>query len=191
MGVGAPEGLYPAVQVVPHGPLLAGGLGVEVHQHDVGPLHPLQNPVGGGEGVFKVAVHFAPADEVDHPDAQALRALIYPPAPAGHPVGVVGRAEGVAVVLQEIGDLDAVPGVVAQGDHVGPGVKNGPGLPGQDAHPGGVLPVDHGEVDVFQLFQLPQVAVQALQAAVPHHVAYRQDIQDHSLPPFLNEVYYM
>src|SRR5699024_9532002 len=171
------------VQVPAHGPLLAGGLGVEVHQHHVGALHALEHPVGGGEGVFKVAVHLAPADEVDDPDAHPLWAVVHPPAPAGHPAGVVGGTEGVAVALQEVGDLDAVPGVVAQGDHVGPGVEDLPGLPGQNAHAGGVLPVDHGEVDVLELFQLPQVAAQVFHPGIPHHVAHGQYVQYHSAPP--------
>ena len=36
VGVGAPQGGHPAVQIVPHGQLLAGGLGVEIHHREPG-----------------------------------------------------------------------------------------------------------------------------------------------------------
>ena len=182
VGVGAPERLGAPVQIPGHSPLFAGGFGVKVYQHHVG-AHALQGPVGRGEGIFKITVHLAPADQVEHPDAQPLRAVVHAPAAAGDPAGIVGRTQGIAVVLQKVRDLDAVPGVVAQSDHVRPRVKDGPGLPGQDAHAGGVFAVDDRKVDVFQLFQRPQVLAQIVQTAVAHYVAHSQYVQDHGAPP--------
>ena len=175
MGVRPPQGLSPAVQIIPHGPLLAGGLGVKIHQHQIG-VHPLQRPVGRGKRVFQIAVHLAPADEVEHPDPQPLRAVEDSPAPAGDTAGVVGRAEDIAVVLQVVGNLKTVPCVIAQCDDVGSGGKDGVCLPGMDAHPGGILPVDNGKMDILQLLQSPQVPGKKLQSGVPHHIAHGQYI---------------
>ena len=182
MGVGSPHGLDPAVQIPPHGPLLTGGLGVEVHKHQVG-LHLRQNPVGGVEGGVQVGIQLKPAHEVHHPQPQPLGPLIDPKAPAGEVGGKVGRPQDVGAVLQIVLDLQLVPGVVAQGDHIRPGVKNLLRVLGQQAQTGGVLPVDHGEVDVIFLLQGPQAAAQAVQAPLGHHIPHGKYIQQHGKVP--------
>ena len=187
VGVGAPDCLDPSVQVPGHGPLLAGGLGVEVHQDHVALLHilPPQDQVGLLEGTVQIGIELQPAHQVDDRDLQALGAVIDPKAPAGYPAGEVGRAEDIPVLLQKVGDLDAVPGVVAQSNHVRPCVVEAAGLSGGDAHHRRVLPVDHGKVDVLRLFQLPQAAGQDILAPLAAHVAYRKYIQQHTMPPWI------
>ena len=69
--------------------------------------------------------------------------------------------------------------MVAQGDDIGSGVENELGLFGGKAHPVHILPVDHGEVDVVEAFQLPQMSVQKGEGAVAHHVAYGQKSKQH------------
>ena len=174
MGVGPPEGLGHPVQMPGQGALFAGGLGVEVHQDHVG-LRALQNPPGGGKGVVGVAVQLTPADEVEHPDPQPPGPLVHAPAAAGHGRGKIGGAEDVGIFVQVTGDLEPVPGVIAQRDHIGPGGEDVVGLPGEDAHPGGVFPVDHGKVDVVLPPELPQAAGEQVQTGLPHHVAHRQN----------------
>jgi len=153
VGVGPPHGLDPSVQIPAHGPLLAGGLGVEVHQDHVG-LGPffLQDLVGQGEGGGQVAVQLEPAHEVQHADPQALGAVVEAKAPAGEVGGVVGGPEDVGVVLQVVGDLELAPGVVAQGDDICAGVEDLLGVAGEKADAGGILSVDHGEVDLMLFF---------------------------------------
>ena len=105
MGVGPPKGLHPAVQIVGHGPLFAGGLCVEVHQAQVG-VQVAQKPVRHGEGVVEVGVHLAPADEVHHSHAQATRPFVDSQSPAGDPAGVVGRPQEPGHIVQQVLDLE-------------------------------------------------------------------------------------
>ena len=190
MGVGPPHGLDPAVQIIAHGPLFAGGLGVEVHQLDVGVQAP-EAVVGHGEGIVRVGVHLAPADEVQNPHPQPAGGLVDPQPPAGDPAAVVGGPEQPGHIVQQVLDLDAVPGVVAQGDDVGPRLVDGLGLPGQDAQAGGVFPVDHSEVDLMKPLQGAQVVEEELQSLLSHHVAHGQHIEDHTQSSFFVESYYM
>ena len=69
--------------------------------------------------------------------------------------------------------------LVAQGDHVGPRVIQAPGLAGGEPHAGGVLSVDHGEVDVMLPLELPQAAGQDVLAALAYNIANRQNVQQH------------
>ena len=73
--------------------------------------------------------------------------------------------------------------MVAQGDDVSPRLQHPPGLGGGDAHAGGVLPVDHGEVGPGVLPQLPQAAGQDVLASLAHHVAHSQYLQQHNKAP--------
>ena len=52
--VRADHGAHPPVEVPAHRHLLGGGLGVEVHEHDLAAaLHLLQHAVGGAEGAVR------------------------------------------------------------------------------------------------------------------------------------------
>ena len=87
--------------------------------------------------------------------------------------GVIQRAQDIGLLVQIIADLPVGKGVVAQGDHVGPGVKDLLRLAGGDApaHGRGVFAVDHGEVGAHLLFQRAKAAVQDVHPGVAHHVA--------------------
>ena len=179
VGVGAPDALGLAVQIPCHGALLAGGLGMEVQQSDVIlPLAAVQKVGGHSEGVVQIGVELDAAHEVHHRDAHTL-ALEDVEAAAGEPAGVVVGAQESWLLLHVLGDLDAVPGVVAQGDGVGPGVKEPLGLTGQDAHAGAVFSVDHGEMDVVRRLQLAQAAGEDVLSAFAHHVAHGENVEKH------------
>ena len=172
MGVGAPHGRRPAVQIPGHGPLLAGGLGVEVHHRQV-VAAPVQKPVGGFEGTVQVGVEVQPAHQVQYRNAQSL-AGVDPHPPAGHPSGVVGRAENAGFLVQIVSDLDSIPGMIPQCNHICPGLQHTPGLSGGDAHPGGIFSVDHGEVGSGLVPQVPQAAGQDILSSLPYHVSHGQ-----------------
>ena len=74
--------------------------------------------------------------------------------------------------------------MVAQGDHVGPGVKNGLSLLWGDAYPGGIFTVDHGEIHVLELLERAQVMIQIVQPRISHYIPYGQQSYKHSDPPF-------
>ena len=179
MGVGAPQGRHPAVQVVTQGQLFAGGLGVEVHQGEIR-LAFCQQGVRRGKGVVCFPVQPAAANEVHHPhpDSAQVENLA---AVARRPPRVVGGAQQPGNVVQQLPELHFPEGVVAQSDGVGPGVVDAPGLLRRHAHAGGVFAVDYGEGDIFQLLQGAQVLFQVPQARLPHHVAHRQNVILHRL----------
>ena len=169
VGVGAPDRRRPAVQVPAHGPLFAGGLGMEIHQHQVkAPTAPVE--IGGFKGAVQVGVQVHTAHDVQHRQPQAL-ALVDAKAPPGHPAGVVGGTEDAVLLVQEGPDLNAVPGVVAQGDNIRPGLQHPPGLGGGDADSGGVFPVYHGEMRPGLLPQFGQTAGQNVLSALAHYIA--------------------
>ena len=183
--MGAPHGLGAAVQIPGHGPLFAGGLGVEVHEHHVCVLALSgEDAVGLLEGGGEVAVQLKAAHEIQHADAKPLGAFKHTEAPAGEIGGEVGRAQDIGALVQVIRDLEPAPGVVAQGDDIGSGVENFIGVAGQQAQPGGVFAVDDGEVDVVFFFQSPEVVVQAVKPPLRHHVPDGKDVQQHGWASF-------
>ena len=179
MGMGPPHRLHLAVQIPCHGPLFAGCLSVKIHQDHVAALQLPQNGIGHLEGAVQVGIQLHPAHEIDHSHGQPP-AFIYAEAPARDPPGIVGRAEYVGVFVQEVPDLDAVPGVVAQGDHVRPGVKHPPGLCGRNAHAGSIFPVYHRKVDVQPVLHFPQAAAQNALPALAYNIAHGQYPQFHN-----------
>ena len=123
MGVGAPHRADAPIQIVGQSQLLAGGLGVEIHQRKGGLLLFLpQQLVRRQEGVVGVVVQIAPADEIHHGDADGS-AVIDAVAPAGSPGGIVGGAQDIGAVLQIVRDLHLAPRMVAQRDDVGAGIE--------------------------------------------------------------------
>ena len=120
----------------------------------------------------------APANEADDPEAQAVEVKDLT-AVARHPARQVGGPQQPGRLVQHPADLHFAEGVVAQGHGIGPGVVDPPGLLAGQAHAGDVLAVDHGEGNVFQFLQGPQVAFQMSQAGFAHHVAHRQNGIEH------------
>ena len=145
---------------------------MEIHQRNIR-LTAFQNLVHLGKGVIKVGVHLTAANEIYHPDTQTTGTVINAPPSAGSPAGVVGGADNIWIALHIVYDLLFIPGMIAHGNHICTGGKDVISLPGHQTVAGGVFPVDHGEVNVIQLFQAAQPLGQELYAALTYHVAYR------------------
>ena len=96
MGVGAPHGLGPAVQVVPHGPFLAGGLGVEVHQGQVEAAASAELEVWKDGGWAPLVQQSNKVSELEQSALATLSRIRYSPAegnPDAIPVEVINRFE--------------------------------------------------------------------------------------------------
>ena len=165
VGVRAHAGGHAAVEVPAHRDLLAGGLGVEVHQHVVGLVAQAgQDGVGLGEGGAGGLDEHGPG-EVDDTEARSRRA----PPPGGRGPGAArgkfaGRTIG-RVGVQVAEDLLVAVGVVAEGDRVHAGAEQLAGGLLGDAHPAGdVLAVGDHEVGPVLLAQRGQQAGQGAAA---------------------------
>ena len=179
--MGTPKGGDTAIQVVGHGQLFAGGSSVELHQCKGGLVRlRLQQLIGGGKGIFRVEVQVAAADE--HQYRHAERAAVYHlTAVPRRATGKVGGPEDIALLVQIGGDLRLAEGVVAQGDHVRAGGKQGLRLRLRQAAAGDVLPIDHGEAHIMLLFERPQLLFQQLQARFAGHIAQCQNLVFHGI----------
>ena len=144
---------------------------MEVHQHRQ-TLQLFQDSVDFGKGIVGIEIHAAAADEIHHGDLTVV-GFIDPNAAAGELGREVRRAQAALVVVQIGGDLPLVPGVVAQSDHIGAGVEDGLALRGRHAHHGGILPVDHAEIDFVLFPQFGQMFSQTIQTGGSHHIADR------------------
>ena len=105
--------------------------------------------------------------------------MIHRDAAAGALGAVICRAED-ARALGQIGlELRACPGVVAEGDHVGPGAEDHVRLPGRDADDVGVLAVYDGEGDVIFLLEGLEPLFQTVETRLPADISHRQYFHDH------------
>ena len=91
----------------------------------------------------------------------------------------VRRAEDARALVQIGLQLGARPGVVAEGDDVGPGTEDEIRLLRRDADDVGVLPVDHGEGDVMFRFIVLEPLLQAVESGLAAHIADRQNPDAH------------
>ena len=66
---------------------------------------------------------------------------------------------------------------------VGSGVIDPPRLLAGQTYAGDVFPVDHGERNVFQLLQGPQMAFQMGETCLAYHIAHSQNGIEHGVPP--------
>src|SRR5439155_9484176 len=110
----------------------------------------------------------------------------------GHPVGagldrdeaaarragrVVGRPQQQVLLADVLDDLLLVPDVVAGGQHVGPLLERLLGDLRRDAEAaGGVLDVDHAEVDGVGLAQPGQELGEGGASGLAEHVAHHEDV---------------
>jgi hypothetical protein len=115
-----------------------------------------------------------PAEQVDHQDAAARCGVEQPRSPA-RAIGQRRIVEGPdqARLAHDIGQgLLLVPGVVAQGQAVGAGLEQfARGVLGDAETSGGVLGVDHHELQAQAAFQVRQMIGQTLAARTPDHVS--------------------
>ena len=102
---------------------------------------------------------------------------------ARHSAGQVGGAQEPRGLIQHTADLHFAEGVVAKGHGVGSGVVDPPRLLAGQTHAGDVFPVDHGERNVFQLLQGPQMAFQMGETCLAYHIAHSQNGIEHGVPP--------
>ena len=167
MGVGAPQGTDPAVQIVAQCQFFTGGLRMEIHQSKIRSAL-LQQPVCQSKGIFGVPLECAAADEVHHAEPQAIE-IENLAAMARHSAGQVGGAQEPRGLIQHTANLHFAEGVVAKGH-------------GQ-THAGDVFPVDHGERNVFQFLQGPQMAFQMGETCLAYHIAHSQNGIEHGVPP--------
>ena len=138
---------------------------------------PRQFRLGGAEGVVQ-GVHEQAAHDVDHQGAAAVPELRDVGAAAGGAGREVGRADDPRLGFEEGDDLPPVPGMVAEGDHVGAGLQEGPGHVGGEAEAvGGVLAVHHHEVEPEAIAQSGQGGGQRVAAGAADDVAQEKQSQ--------------
>lgn len=170
MGVGADDEARAPVEGMAHGLLLGRGFGVEVHDrglHAARPAQPVLRQFGlhGAEGVVE-QFHEEPAHRLHHQGAPAARHVHHHRPAAGRARRVVQGADHARFLLEVGDDLLAVPGVIAQRQHIRPGGKQRARHLGRQAEAvRGVLRIHHHEVE-------REVAPQARQGR-PHRVAPR------------------
>ena len=145
VGVGAENHLHPPVQVVAHGQLLGGSLGVEIQKGDVVlSLLSVKNTIHHGEGIIE-RIHKRCSRQVhaENPQTADLPQGIAHPGAGGRIIG--GADDSIGVVVQEGVDIPAPEGVVAQGDEIHTAVQKSLGVgTAEPVDLGGVLPVaDH------------------------------------------------
>ena len=179
MGVGPPDGGDASVQEPAHGQLLAGGLGVHVHQ-DHARLIVGEQVLGDDEGIVGVRVQRELAHQIDHAD-RAVGRGIGGVAPSGTLGREVGRAQDPRLLVQIGLELPPGPGMIAQRHHVGARLQDLVGLSGRDAHHIGVLPVDDGKGNAHHFLIRLEVLLQKGDASLTDHVAHSQNIDRHAI----------
>ena len=78
--------------------------------------------------------------------------------------------------------MNAVPGVISKGDHIGPRVIDLLGLAGQNAYAGGVFAVHHRKMNAVEPLDGAQMLFQKRKPLFTHHVANGKKIEYHSSP---------
>ena len=154
---------------------------MEIHQSKIRSAL-LQQSVRHGKGVFGIPLQRTAANEVHHAEPQAIEVKNFA-AMARHPAGQVGGAQEPRSLIQHTANLHFAEGVVAKGHGVGSGVIDPPRLLAGQTHAGDVFPVDHGERNVFQLLQGPQMAFQMGETCLAYHIAHSQNGIEHGVPP--------
>jgi len=175
VGVRPEDRRHAAVEVPAHRHLLAGQLGVEVDDERVGGAgERVEQLVDRGERVA-VHPHVHLAAQADHGDPHAGR-LDDRVAPAGVARGEVRRAHDPAFRVQVRIDVPVAVGVVAERDHVGPGVEDLARRLGGDPDPSGhVLAVDDDEVGQPLCAELGHRPRQCLSTRLADDVPYEEE----------------
>jgi hypothetical protein len=184
VGMGAEDGGHAPVQMPAHGHLFRGGLGVDVDQDDLG-LDDFEQRVDGAEGVI-VGVHEDAALEIDYGVCLAAGQGAFIEAIAWSGRRVVSRADDAAGAfvagggrrLHIIDDLALVPDVVAGGQDMGPEIEEFVGDSGGDAESaGGVLRIDHDQVDRTVLDDVADVFADDASTGAAEYVTDKECVQ--------------
>ena len=182
VGVGAENDIDPPVQMVAHGQLLRGSLGVEVQEGDViVPLLAVEDAIHHREGVVQ-RIHEGRTRQIHAEDTEAA-VLHRGVAHTGAGGGVVGGADDtVGVVVQVAVNVPTSEGVVAQGDEIHPAVQKSLGIPqGKTVDLGGVLSVADHQIGPQGGSGLAELVRQILNGAAAHYVADGKDFHGDSL----------
>ena len=120
-------------------------------------------------------LHEGLAEHLGDEDAAAARRVEEARAAAGSAAGEVERADDPRLGLDEGLHVALVEGVVAEGDAVGAGLEEERGVRAAQAHAaGGVLAVDHDEIERPVAAQPRQMLSERGAAGPAHHVAEKE-----------------
>ena len=171
VGVRAHAGGHPAVEVPAHGHLLAGGLGVHVHEHRVGAVAQLgERGVRLREGRAHRLKEHEPG-QVHHPEAHPVALDDGVPAPRAA-LRVVRRPHDPLLAVEVSVDLPVAVRVVAERDRVGSRLEQlARGLLGHAHAARRVLAVHDHEVGLVGVADSRQQRGERPPADAAHHVA--------------------
>ncbi len=180
VGVGADHRRDLAVEVPSQRHLLGGGLGVDVHEHDLAlPAQRLERLLGAAERAVHL-FHEDAAQQVDHPHRGAVAGGEHPRALAGRPGRHVRGPHQAGFLGQVLHALAAVPQVVAAGQHVDAGAEQiRGGVAGEPEAAGRVLAVGDHQVHRVAADQVGQQRAHHVAPGRADHVGDEQD-PDHS-----------
>ena len=151
---------------------------MEVHQHRH--LFQLfQNAVHFGKGIVGIEIHAAAADQVDYGNGSGI-GFENAAATARQLGREIGRPQAAVCIIQPCADLPAVPCVVPEGNDIGAGIEDLLSLTGRHAHHGGILTVDHTEVDPVFPAQAPKLLLQERKTRLSYHVTHCQYTNFHT-----------
>ncbi|CAD5248465.1 conserved hypothetical protein [Bosea sp. 46] len=177
MGVGADDEAGAAVEIIGHGELLAGRLGMDVDDDGVGGV---PERAGGelalkrGEGVVE-RVHEQAAHDVDDEDPRAVARLDHSRTTAGRTGRIVRRTDQARLALDEDQRLALVPGMVAERHDIGAGGERLVADRLGDAEAaGGVLAIDDDAVELPALAQAGEAILDGEAAGAPDDVTEKE-----------------
>src|SRR3990172_9637946 len=178
MRVRADYSAYPAVEVVAHRDLFAGGLRVHIHDDDWAISQSRQGLVDPPERTVQLSPHERASHQIDH--GQAVVPVHTAPWGA---FWVVQRPHYRRVAVQDGIDLAFLPDVVAGRHDIDAGLEQLVRRPQREAPPArGVLHVRDDEIDASSAAYLRQQRGDGAPAQLADNVADYEDLQG-SLPP--------
>ena len=155
---------------------------MDLHQ-DQGRIDLFQDLIHQQEGIVRGIVHAAAANEIHHRHVPGS-GLVDAPAYAGGLRRQIGGPQDPAGIIQIVHDFPPGKAVVAQGDHIRPGIQNILRLVGRDAYRAGILSVHHRKIRLGLADQLSQTPAYPLHPRLTDHVPHSQHLKIHGLTPF-------
>ena len=124
------------------------------------------------KGIVHRAAHETPPQSLQHHHLAALRSGENLAAlPRGMLVSIVERAENARLPRDMVHHFALVEGMVAQGDTIDPRVQQRPCISRRQPPPiGGVLGVDHNEIQLPPIAQALQLLLDSLSPHAANHV---------------------
>jgi hypothetical protein len=161
MGVRAHDEARAPVAEMAHRHLFGRRLGMDVDEdrlrHAAARIF-LQRRIEGRERIVEGPFHEDLAQRLRDEDLAPARVLEEPRPLPRRVLGEVERAQDARLAPDELQHVALVEGVIAQRDHIGPGLEQGLGMRRRQPRAGGrVLAVDHDEIEAPGLPQVLQV----------------------------------